>query len=379
MDKGEKINMIDKEKKIFRIGPIRPPSEAQSLLLQVTAGCTWNKCEFCQLYRHTQFKAYSVESIKEDIDVMAFYRDMILSGEMPRNMSGDEQNCYYMMQNWVINGGKSVFLQDGNTIALKAERLIEVLEYLKKKLPTIERITSYGRAETLSKVSAEQFKALKKAGLDRIHSGFETGSDKVLELIQKGTTAEQQITAGKNIKAGGIELSVYFMPGVGGKALSEENALGTARVVNEINPDFVRVRTAAVKEGTGLWGKYQRGEYTLCSENDKVREIKELIENTPNCTGILASDHIINLLQDIHGRLDLDRQEMLHKIDLYFQLSPLEQKRFQLARRAGLLSFVEHMEELKPEQIRQLDDICNAIPDEMQWSEKMNALISNYI
>ncbi|MEG1584413.1 MAG: glutamate--tRNA ligase family protein, partial [Anaerovorax sp.] len=177
---------MSEESKTFRIGPIRPPSEANSLLLQVTSGCTWNKCQFCELYKKSRFKAYSVESIKEDIDAMVFYKEMILEGRAPENLLPQEQNCYYMMENWMAHGGKNVFLQDGNTIALSAERLLQVLEYLREKLPTIERITSYGRAETLSKVSSEQFKALKKAGLDRIHSGFESGSDEVLKLIEKG-------------------------------------------------------------------------------------------------------------------------------------------------------------------------------------------------
>ena len=132
-------------------------------------------------------------------------------------MLPEQQNCYYVVANWLLNGGKNVFLQDGNTLALSGGRLSEVLIYLKKAFPQIERITSYGRAENLSKVSAEQFAELKEAGLDRIHSGYESGSDKVLQMVNKGVTSRQQITAGKNIKAGGLELSVYFMPGLGGK------------------------------------------------------------------------------------------------------------------------------------------------------------------
>ncbi|MEG1930456.1 MAG: radical SAM protein, partial [Anaerovorax sp.] len=281
--------------------------------------------------------------------------------------------------NWMAHGGKNVFLQDGNTIALSAERLLQVLEYLREKLPTIERITSYGRAETLSKVSSEQFKALKKAGLDRIHSGFESGSDEVLKLIEKGTTSEQQILAGKNIKEGGIELSVYFMPGVGGKALTIENALGTARVVNEINPDFVRIRTAAIKEGTGLWQKYLDGTYELCSDNEKVREIKILIENTKDCTGMIASDHIINLLQDVHGRLDVDKAQLVGSIDAYLGLPLLQQKRFQLARRVGLVVSLSHMKQIPPHQLNQIDEICKSVTDEKEWDFKMNDLISSYI
>ena len=235
---------MEQQERTFRIGPIRPPSEANSLLLQVTNGCTWNKCKFCQLYRHTKFKAYSADSIKADIDNIAYQADIIrryqtplgawdidgLNQELGQIPSEEERQCFYMVANWLVGGGENVFLQDGNTTALSSGRLSDVLIYLKQAFPGIKRITSYGRAENLSRVSAEEYAELKEAGLDRIHSGFETGSDAVLQKINKGVTQQQEITAGKNIKAGGIELSVYFMPGVGGKELTKENAEGTSHL-----------------------------------------------------------------------------------------------------------------------------------------------------
>ena len=136
-------------------------------------------------------------------------------------MTHAEQECYYFIYRWLAHGGENVFLQDGNSLAVKTERVLEVLRYLREKLPSIRRITTYGRAETLSKISVEQYKQLKEAGLDRIHSGFESGSDNVLKLINKGVTSEQEITAGRNIKEAGIELSVYFMPGIGGRSILE--------------------------------------------------------------------------------------------------------------------------------------------------------------
>ena len=203
------IQISEKGNKImepFRIGPIRPPSEADSLLMQVTQGCTWNKCKFCNLYRHTKFRAYTVDSVKEDIDRMAAFARKAersrrtdgswdverLNAEL-REMPPEEQNSYYVVATWLLNGGKNVFLQDGNTLALSGGRLTEVLRYLKETFPQIERITSYGRAENLSKVSAEEFAELREAGLTRIHSGFESGSDEVLAFVNKGVTSEQQI------------------------------------------------------------------------------------------------------------------------------------------------------------------------------------------
>ena len=283
--------VMNEEETLFRIGPIRPPSEADSLLLQVTRGCTWNRCRFCKLYKKSTFQAYSVESIKKDIDAIAHYADRIrnytnsdgsldrigLRQETERLTSG-EMNCFYLVYNWLMHGGENVFLQDGNSLALKADRVVEVLLYLRSKFPGIKRVTTYARAETLSKISAEEFGALKAAGLTRIHSGFESGSDKVLALINKGVTSEQEILAGKKIKAAGIEFSVYFMPGIGGKALSGENAEETARVIKEINPDFVRIRTAVIVKHTELWEDWQNGSFELAGDDEKLAEIRLLIE-----------------------------------------------------------------------------------------------------
>lgn len=376
----------------YRIGPIRPPSEANSLLLQITEGCTWNRCKFCGLYKHEGFKAFSVESIKKDIDVMAEYTEIAMDFqredgtwnkkaalEKLNRMTRDEQNCYYLVYRWLANGGENVFLQDGNSLAVKTERVVEVLQYLRERLPSIKRVTTYGRAETLSKISVDQYKALKGAGLDRIHSGFESGSDNVLQLINKGVTSEQEITAGRNIREAGIELSVYFMPGIGGKALSEENALETARVVRAINPDFVRIRTAVIKDDTELWQDYLDGKYMLCSENEKLTEIKLLIEHAESCTGVLASDHIINLLQDVQGRLDTDRQKMLSEIEDYFNMPEFRQKIFQLARRSGMVTRPDDLELLPSERLERLAQLAGSVTDESLWDRKMNDMMMNFI
>ena len=376
----------------YRIGPIRPPSEANSLLLQITEGCTWNRCKFCGLYKHEGFKAFTVESIKRDIDVMAEYAEIARDFQMEDGswnkraalkkleaLTHEERNCYYLVYRWLSHGGENVFLQDGNSLAVKTDRVLEVLRYLREKLPSIRRITTYGRAETLSKISAAQYKELKEAGLDRIHSGFESGSDKVLELINKGVSSEQEIRAGRNIKEGGIELSVYFMPGIGGKALTVENSIETARVIREINPDFVRIRTSVIKEDTELWEDYQNGSYLLCSENEKLREIRELIENTKGCTGMLVSDHIINLLQNVQGRLDAEHKKMLAIIDEYFDMPDFRQKLFQIARRSGMVTEPKDLELLPQDRIEQLSRMVRSVTDESLWDEKMNCMMTNFI
>lgn len=375
----------------YRIGPIRPPSEAQSLLLQVTCGCTWNKCKFCNLYRYTKFRAYTIDSIKEDIDTMAAYAEkaerhrrtdgtweLAAINEELAAMGEEEQNCYYVVAMWLMSGGRSVFLQDGNTLALSGGKLTEVLQYLRQTFPQIERITSYGRAENLSRVSAEEFAELKEAGLDRIHSGYESGSDEVLALVNKGVTAEQQIRAGKNIKAGGLELSIYFMPGLGGKTLSKENARGMANVVSQVNPDFVRVRTACVKPGTELYEDFEQGKLILCSDDEKVEEIRLLITETKGVTTRLVSDHIVNLLQAVKGSLQTDKEKMLAIIDEYLGLPDTERKLFQIARRTGRVVSLKEMRRISSEDKSAFLQII-ARDTDAEWTEKMNALAGRYI
>lgn len=377
----------------FRIGPIRPPSEADSLLIQVTRGCTWNRCKFCQLYRHTQFKAYSADSVKADIDNMVILADRInkyknsdgswdidgINLELGMIESYDERQSYYMMANWLVRDGRNVFLQDGNTTVLKGGRLSDVIRYLKQAFPQIERITSYGRAENLSKTSPEEFADLKDAGLDRIHSGFETGSDKVLQMINKGVTQEQEIIAGRNVKAGGIELSIYFMAGVGGHDLTEDNAEGTAYVINQVNPDFVRVRTAAYKPGTELYDEWKQGLIIPCTDEEKLLEIRRIIELAEGVDTKIVSDHILNLLMDIEGYMVKDKERLLAIADEYLNMPKDKQREFQLARRMNMVVRPSQMQLIGPGNIQHLRQIIAETPDDRDWEDKINMIIERYI
>lgn len=377
----------------FRIGPIRPPGEADSLLIQVTRGCTWNRCKFCQLYRHTQFKAYSADSVKADIDNMVVLADRVnryrrddgdwdidgLNYELGCIQSDEERQSYYMIANWLVKGGKNVFLQDGNTTVLKGGRLSDVLRYLKQAFPNIERITSYGRAENLSKTSAEEFADLKDAGLDRIHSGFETGSDAVLQKINKGVTQEQEIIAGKNVKAGGIELSIYFMAGVGGHDLTEDNALGTAHVINQVNPDFVRVRTAAYKPGTELYDEWKQGLIVPCTDEEKLLEIRKVIQLADGVDTRIVSDHILNLLMDIEGHMVDDKDYLLQIADEYLDMPKSKQQEFQLARRLGMVVRPSQMSFLGSGRRRRINQILSEDMSDRDWEDQINMIIERYI
>jgi radical SAM superfamily enzyme YgiQ (UPF0313 family) len=336
----------------YEQGPIRPPSEAASILIRTTRNCTWNKCRFCTLYKGEAFSIRSVEEIKNDIDAMV-------------------ETGYYKDCN-------SAFLQDANAIVLSVYKTVEILTYLKKKFPGVTRITTYGRADTLSKISSEDYKKLFAAGLNRIHSGYESGSDNVLKLINKGVTKEQEINAGEKIKESGIQLSIYFMPGVGGKRYSEENYRETADVINQVNPDFVRIRTFVPNKGSGLQEDIDKGTFIECTDFEKAMEIKNLIENIDKCDGKIVSDHIINLFEAVKGNLKNDKQTMIDIFKEFEDLPNIEQQRYQIARRAGLVKTVKNMAKLSMEQIKYIDEMFEH-SQELGFELSLTKMLRSYI
>lgn len=379
--------------KQFELGPIRPPSEANSLLLRVTRNCTWNQCKFCDLYKKDRFETRKIEEIMKDIDIMGEYRDKIEEYrqkdgsfhqehlyKMFQEWKEEEREQAYFIFHWLTEGeGKAVFLQDSNSLILQADKIIQILDHLKQTFPHIERITSYGRADTLSKISEVDFVRLKKAGLNRIHSGYESGSNLVLQQIKKGTTAQEEILAGKKIKNAGIELSIYFMPGIGGKDLSKENAEETAKVINEVNPDFVRIRTCVTKIGSGLWEDIKAGKIKECTDFEKLKEIRILLEQIRACDGYFASDHIINLLPQLYGNLQTEREKMIKIIDEFFALPFDLQKEYQLARRMGFHGDWNQLSLLDRETRKEIQYYCHSIQIEKEWEEFLSSMLRRYI
>jgi len=334
----------------FEQGPIRPPSEASSLLVRVTRNCPWNKCAFCHTYRGSKFELRSIEDVKKDIQTMKDIADQIFGiswkygegGQVNRNVlrhiynSKDFYNDYiYSVAAWLYYGGENVFLQDANSLILKTSELLAILDFLREKFPKIKRITSYCRSHTAARKSVADFEQLKKAGLSRIHIGMESGCDEVLSLIHKGVTAVDNIKAGLNIRAAGIELSEYVIPGLGGVKWTRQHTLETARVINTINPDFVRLRTLHVVPGTGMDELMKKGEFQLLNDEDVLREIKLFIENLDVRGTYLASDHILNLLEELEGNFPEDKQKILSVIERYFKLSSTDRQIFRLGRRTG--------------------------------------------
>jgi radical SAM superfamily enzyme YgiQ (UPF0313 family) len=355
--------MLMKEVKMnhcFEQGPIRPPSEATSLLLRVTRNCPWNKCAFCHTYRGTKFELRSVDEIKKDIQAMKDIADEVTNlsrkigegGQISKNVMRriyDSKDFYndhtYSVAAWLYFGGENVFLQDANSLILKTPDLVAVLDFLKEKFPGIKRITSYCRSHTAARKTVAEFKQLKRAGLSRIHIGMESGCDEVLSMINKGVTAEDHIKAGLNIRGAGIELSEYVMPGLGGEKWTLKHAFDTAAVINAINPDFVRLRTLHVVPGTQLDELMKKGEFKPLADDEIIREIKLFIESLDVKGTYLASDHILNLLEELEGRFPEDKQKILSVIERYFDLSDQDRLIFRVGRRSGAFRALEDLDE----------------------------------
>lgn len=264
----------------------RPPSEANSLLIQATIGCPHNKCSFCSMYKQSRFKIRPIEEIKEDLrSAREYYGEYV----------------------------ESLFFPDGNTIIMKTAQLEEIITYAKQLFPYLQRITVYGSARFVNKKSLEELQQLKDAGLSRIHTGMESGDDVTLQRICKGTTSEEIIAAGLKLKKVGIDTSEYYLVGIGGKERWREHALESARVLSAFSPDYIRLRTFVPVPGTPLYEEYKQGSFELLSPHEALQEIGLLISNL-HCEGSqVLSDHISNYW-NISGRLPDDREIMLDGI-----------------------------------------------------------------
>ncbi|CAG23506.1 radical SAM protein [Photobacterium profundum] len=351
--------MKNSEYQGVEVGPIRPPSEARSLMLRVTRNCPWNRCKFCSLYKGEKFSMRSVEQIIKDIDAIKKYTDLILN-QLNNSNTGfmnlakslglnhnDDIDAFQSAMQWIQGGMDSVFLQDGNSIIFKPSDLQQVLLHLRTQFPTVKRVTTYARSKNLYRMKDDDLKMLAEAGLNRIHIGMESGSDPVLELVNKGVTKQEQIIAGQKVKKAGIELSVYYMPGLGGKALTQENALDTADVFNQINPDFIRIRTLAVPQSVELYEDVQNGSFTKLTDIEAMEELKTFVTALNGIDSSLMSDHILNLLQELEGQLPTDKQKMLDNIERFLSMNAQEQMTYRVGRRTGIYQKLEDVYDIE--------------------------------
>ena len=359
----------------FEQGPIRPPNEARSLLLRVTRNCPWNRCLFCPVYKKRKFSLRTVEEIKDDIRSARAIADELealslqlgsggaIDDRVASRVFGDSGygDCVRSIAAWLYYGTGACFLQDADNLIMKTGDLVEVLAFLKEQFPRIRRVTTYSRSRTILRKSVEALRSLREAGLDRIHVGMESGSDRVLTLIRKGVTAAGHVEAGIKVREAGIELSEYVMPGLGGQELWHEHAVETARVLNLIDPHFIRLRSLRVPGRVPLRSKVEDGSFTLLTDDMAAEEIKVFIEHLDGITSTVTSDHIMNLLEEVSGTLPGDKDRMLAVIRAYQELSPAERLIYRAGRRGGTYRSVEdlHRDPATYEKIRRLvEDIA---------------------
>jgi radical SAM superfamily enzyme YgiQ (UPF0313 family) len=270
----------------YEMPPFRPPSEAFSVLIRVTRNCPWNRCAFCPMYKGSRFQKRPVDEVKADIEVAA-------------RLYGD---------------ARAAFLGDADSIILAVDQFVEILQHLYRCFPRLERVTSYGRAKTVFRKPLEDFRRLSEAGLSRLHVGLESGDDDTLSAMTKGVTAAQAVEAGLKVKEAGISLSEYVLIGLGGRENSMRHAERTAATLNQIDPDFIRVRTLVVIPGTPLAAMLEGGSFVPCSALELLKEERRMLASFDGIHSTFTSDHVSNLLP-LHGKLPDDKGRMVHALD----------------------------------------------------------------
>lgn len=264
----------------------RPPSEAYSLIIQVTLGCSHNKCTFCNMYKDKKFKIRKLDDIFEDLEMAREYYKTV----------------------------KRVFLADGDALILKTEDLEAILIKIKELFPECNRIGIYGTPKDILRKSEEELIKLRDLGLDIIYLGIESGSDVILKDVKKGVTASEMIEAGKKVKRTGIKLSVTIISGLGGKEKWMEHAVESAKVVSSINPDYVGLLTLMVESETEIYEKIVSKELTLLSPIEVMMETREFIKNLDVDNCVFRSNHASNYAP-LAATLNEDKERLLKQID----------------------------------------------------------------
>jgi radical SAM superfamily enzyme YgiQ (UPF0313 family) len=265
---------------------IRPPSEAMSILLQVTVGCSHNKCSFCGTYKDKRFRIKDDETILSDIRFAS----------------------RYMKQQ------DRVFLMDGDALIIPQKRLIWILERIKEHLPWVKRVGTYANAKSIGMKSPEELVKLRQLGLGILYLGVESGDPLTLKQICKGTSAEKLINMARRVKEAGIKLSVTVLLGIAGRQRSIEHARATGRLLSAMDPDFIGALTVMLVPGTPLHSDYEEGLFELPSERELLLELREMIKETNLTRGMFFSNHASNYLP-VKARLPRGKEDALRLID----------------------------------------------------------------
>ncbi len=269
----------------------RPPSEAQSLIIQATYGCSHNKCTFCYMYKGEGFHIRSVDEIIESLaDIHPYY-----------------EKC------------RRIFLADGDALMMKQADLVRLLEYLRKRFPTCERVGVYGSPRSILIKSVEDLKKLKDLGIGIIYLGVESGSETILKNIRKGVTRAEMIEAGKKVKESGIALSVTMINGLGGQELWQEHATETATISNEIQPDYIGMLNLRLYDNTELTQQVQRGEFIPLKPKELLDETKLLLQNFELVNTVFRSNHASNYIP-LGGVLNRDKEKLLRQLEEGYEI-----------------------------------------------------------
>jgi len=266
---------------------IRPPSEADSIILQVTVGCSYNRCTFCGAYKDVAFQVKADETIETDLAFAKKY----------------------------CSRQQRVFLADGDVLILSQNRLVELFRKIRQYLPWVSKISLYANARAIKRKSIDQLLQLKLMGLHRIYMGLESGCDEVLLAVKKGETSESMIAAAKKIRQTGIFLSVTTLLGLGGEKLSTHHAIETANVLGKMAPQQIAVLTLMPLDNTALGQQVITGSFTLPAPSQTLRELHQLLYHLPDIRCQFHANHASSYLP-LAGRLPRDKETMLSSLEL---------------------------------------------------------------
>ena len=264
----------------------RPPSEAYSLIVQVTYGCSHNTCAFCSMYKEKRFALRPLEEVLEDFHIARrTYRHV-----------------------------DKVFLADGDALVRKASELYTILDTIRELFPECERVTSYASPASIRIRTDEELQTLRAKGLTMVYMGLESGCDEVLKLMRKGHMSAEIIEMGQKVRRNGIALSVTAITGLGGPELLEQHAIETAKAFNAMNPEYIGMLTLMVEPGTPLYDWVRDGDFRLLTQPQVLRETRLLVENLDSPGSVFRMNHASNYLV-LKGTLNQDKEAMLRTID----------------------------------------------------------------